>query len=385
MKIPGFISYSHADGKILTQGLAKYLKNLFPNFEPVYDEDVNEGEKLEKIKQELFLCNILFVIITPAALHSKKVAEEIRISKEKGMKIIPCKDQYVGKSWDELPWKLNDYKGIEFENIDELKRKAYSILVKTLEKLVEELQKSIPKKSETKPSELTEQDNQSIGEVKGETSWRKFTLKTRKKDHGIMATIVNGKIEDILLDRKSLSLIYKIKADSDGFLKTIIRRDLIDSKKNGKDDKFIVLVNGDEVTYDELPTSIKQRALQIKFPKDAIEIEIIGSEREGLSYAGEAKEENEVKILPDSSVPSAERFLEPETLEIISGEKVRWINNDTAAHTITSGTPSEGPDHLFDSSLFMSKTTFEVTFHEKGTYTYFDMVHPWIKGKIIVK
>jgi len=43
-----------------------------------------------------------------------------------------------------------------------------------------------------------------------------------------------------------------------------------------------------------------------------------------------------------------------------------------------------GPNGLFDSSLFMSGTTFEVTFTEKGEYPYFDMVHPWITGKIIV-
>jgi len=33
----------------------------------------------------------------------------------------------------------------------------------------------------------------------------------------------------------------------------------------------------------------------------------------------------------------------------------------------------------------MSKVTFTVTFNEAGTYPYFDMVHPWIIGAIIVE
>ena len=38
--------------------------------------------------------------------------------------------------------------------------------------------------------------------------------------------------------------------------------------------------------------------------------------------------------------------------------EVVWSNDDTAAHTVTSGTPAEGPDGIFDSSMFMAGTTF---------------------------
>jgi len=64
--------------------------------------------------------------------------------------------------------------------------------------------------------------------------------------------------------------------------------------------------------------------------------------------------------------------------------EVRWNNNDTAAHTITSGSPSEGPDEVFDSGLFMSGGSFEVKFSEIGEYPYFDMVHQLITGTIVV-
>jgi len=60
------------------------------------------------------------------------------------------------------------------------------------------------------------------------------------------------------------------------------------------------------------------------------------------------------------------------------------MNKDDAAHTITSGVPEKGHDNLFDSSLFLSGTSFEHTFTKRGTYRYFCIVHPWKEGKIIV-
>ena len=140
LKIAGFISYSHSDGKELTDELYQYLTDLLPNFQPVYDEEIPEGEKLEKIKEKLFLCKILIVIITPATLRSKPIAEEIKIAKEEGMKIIPCKDHYVIQSWNELPWNINQFKGFVFENKGELKRKLVYSLSKALDELEQELE-----------------------------------------------------------------------------------------------------------------------------------------------------------------------------------------------------------------------------------------------------
>jgi len=44
----------------------------------------------------------------------------------------------------------------------------------------------------------------------------------------------------------------------------------------------------------------------------------------------------------------------------------------------------DGPDGIFDSSLFMSGERFEVTLNNPGTYPYFCMVHPWMIGEVIV-
>ena len=74
----------------------------------------------------------------------------------------------------------------------------------------------------------------------------------------------------------------------------------------------------------------------------------------------------------------------PYSLEIRVGDTVTWNNIDTAAHTVTSGNVSDGASDLFDSSLFMSGTTFEHTFDDAGTFDYFCMVHPWMIGQVIV-
>ncbi len=99
---------------------------------------------------------------------------------------------------------------------------------------------------------------------------------------------------------------------------------------------------------------------------------------------------NNVSISLGSSVPGCEETgdcFKPSILEIKKGETVVWSNNDTAAHTVTSGDPSDSNSvgTMFDSSLFMSGNTFSHTFEEVGTVDYFCIVHPWMKGSIIVK
>ncbi len=86
-----------------------------------------------------------------------------------------------------------------------------------------------------------------------------------------------------------------------------------------------------------------------------------------------------------SSTPGCEPdcFI-PSTVTIDVGGEVIWENNDNAAHTSSSGTPTEGPDGVFDSSLIMAGSSFSHTFDEAGTFDYFCMVHPWMEGTVIV-
>ncbi len=74
----------------------------------------------------------------------------------------------------------------------------------------------------------------------------------------------------------------------------------------------------------------------------------------------------------------------PFNVSVSVGEKITWSNNDSAAHTVTSGSPAGGSDGNFDSGLFMAGGTFSVTLDESGEYPYFCMVHPWMTGSITV-
>ena len=94
-----------------------------------------------------------------------------------------------------------------------------------------------------------------------------------------------------------------------------------------------------------------------------------------------------VTIPAGTSVPGCEETNEcylPPSVSINTGDTVSWDNTDTAAHTVTSGTPADGPDGIFDSSLLMGGNTFEVTFDSAGSYDYFCMVHPWMIGNVQV-
>jgi len=97
-----------------------------------------------------------------------------------------------------------------------------------------------------------------------------------------------------------------------------------------------------------------------------------------------------VSLPSGSSVPGCEDTNEcyiPAEVTVDVGGEVTWSNDDSAAHTVSSGgAATGGPDGFFDSSLFMAGTTFSVVFddYEEGEYPYFCIVHPWMSGMVIV-
>ena len=86
-----------------------------------------------------------------------------------------------------------------------------------------------------------------------------------------------------------------------------------------------------------------------------------------------------------SSTPGCEPdcFL-PSTVTIGVGGMVTFANNDSAAHTSTSGTPADGPNGIWDSSLVMMGAAYTTPALDAGEYPYFCMVHPWMVGSVIV-
>src|SRR3990172_7394867 len=95
----------------------------------------------------------------------------------------------------------------------------------------------------------------------------------------------------------------------------------------------------------------------------------------------------EVSIPAGTSVPGCEetnKCFNPSSVSIMKGDTVVWSNDDSAAHTVTSGSPADGPSGMFDSSLLIGGKSFEHTFDSSGSVDYFCMVHPWMTGSIQV-
>ena len=97
---------------------------------------------------------------------------------------------------------------------------------------------------------------------------------------------------------------------------------------------------------------------------------------------------NTVFIPSGSSVPGCENYdrcFIPSEITVNVGDTIKWENKDSAAHTVTSGSATDGPDGTFDSNMLMSGQTFSHTFRTSGEYPYFDMLHPWQAGTVVVK
>ena len=90
-----------------------------------------------------------------------------------------------------------------------------------------------------------------------------------------------------------------------------------------------------------------------------------------------------------SGAPGCEETAEgcylPGTATVDVGGMVIMSNPDTAAHTFTAGSPTDGPTGEFDTGLLMAGGSFEYSPNTAGEIPYFCMVHPWMKGTIIVQ
>jgi len=97
--------------------------------------------------------------------------------------------------------------------------------------------------------------------------------------------------------------------------------------------------------------------------------------------------DSDVVIPIGSSSPGCETLFScyvPFAKSITTGSTVTWKNFDTAAHTVTSGNPTDGPDGVFNSGLISSGNSFAFQFNSAGNFNYFCLVHPWQQGQIIV-
>ncbi len=95
-----------------------------------------------------------------------------------------------------------------------------------------------------------------------------------------------------------------------------------------------------------------------------------------------------VSIPQGTAIPGCEKTnlcYDPPTLIIFTDGEVIWRNDDSSAHTVTSGDIINGPNMKFDSGLIKPNQTFSYLFEESGKYEYFCMIHPWANGSVTVK
>jgi plastocyanin len=83
--------------------------------------------------------------------------------------------------------------------------------------------------------------------------------------------------------------------------------------------------------------------------------------------------------LPDTGeVSIIDRAFQPGTFAIATGGSVEWSNDDGEAHTVTS------TNDAFDSGILAGGAMFDQMFAEPGSYPYFCLIHPEMRGTIMV-
>lgn len=70
-------------------------------------------------------------------------------------------------------------------------------------------------------------------------------------------------------------------------------------------------------------------------------------------------------------------------ITIPTGTTIVWVNNDTTAHTSTSGTNGKFDSKGWNSPLDPGQT-FNQTFNEAGTFAYTCVIHPTMNAKVTV-
>jgi len=88
--------------------------------------------------------------------------------------------------------------------------------------------------------------------------------------------ITNGKVINAIPDLDAVSLLVYIQSTDDGTITLTIPRSVLDATINNGDDEFFVLVDGEEVDFEEITTST-HRIIIINFLPGTEVIEIIGT------------------------------------------------------------------------------------------------------------
>ena len=210
-------------------------------------------------------------------------------------------------------------------------------------------------------------------------------------------TISGGLVDYISPGEEENSIKIDLDTRLDGQLTIYITPNVMESFKDGS---YFVTVDGEE-NHDFIQS---QNKLTIDFFAGTEEIMIFGEQHDmhSMDHSEDSKEHEammaadkaaakapmsaEVEPVAGSAAPGCEPdCYDPASVTISAGGTVTFVNSDTAPHTVTSGSATDGPDGVWDSSLLMVNSSYSVTLDSPGNYPYFCMVHPWMEGTVIVE
>lgn len=192
-------------------------------------------------------------------------------------------------------------------------------------------------------------------------------------------------------DFESHAIRFSIDTQLGGKLTIVFPREFIDAKDTGGADiDFVVLENENKNDYFERITTL-DRTLTIPFTPKVITVEVIGTELADIttpSFPVSSPSYTDIIITPGSSVLGCEienKCYIPYKKIIKPGETITWFNQDSAAHTVTSGNPEQGHNEKFDSGIIFEGKSFSHSFLETGIHEYYCLYHPWQTGIIEVE
>ena len=88
----------------------------------------------------------------------------------------------------------------------------------------------------------------------------------------------------------------------------------------------------------------------------------------GLASANQAPEVHMVNNL-----------YQPDTLTVPAGTTVRFVNDDADIHTVSQVGGG------FESGLMFARDAWSYTFNDPGSYEYYCLPHPFMRGTIVVQ
>jgi len=113
-------------------------------------------------------------------------------------------------------------------------------------------------------------------------SWREYKVTYEKNTFTVRGTMSgDSMITGIQVFPEYGSLLISTDVDEtvqNNTLRIVLPRQLIDSKSDGVDSKFLVIVDDEDVEYSEMRTTDTERELEIPLGENSLEVEIFGSQ-----------------------------------------------------------------------------------------------------------